>query len=931
MSVVTSAARKPGGLVFALSLIAVASAGCSELGPTKEQLLASANEHFAAEQYDKAEKDYREVLRLAPDDPIAVRKLGIIYHGQGQLPQAYPLLKKAAELHPNDLEVQIELGQSSLMMRELQPARDTALAILDKQPGDEQALVLLANTAIAPTDIEETRKLIEDLRQQDRNRPGYHLAIGTLDLRQTDLARAESEFKAALDLDPRSRAALAALGVVYESQNDLKAADKAFKQAADLSPLRSPMRLHYAGFKLRTGALDEARTILGEITAKYPDYLPARVYSMRIACSEHQDSEHQDDDCAAQVKDILARDPISYDALFQDGLVNLAKGNAATGDVTKAVREFEYLNDTYTPNPQVLYQLARSYLAFAKNTTLAVSRDAFETADTRVTEAVQIDPYFEPAVLLYGELKIRKGSAAAASDALTELIKARPQSTAQAYLMLASAYLVLQRQDQALRVYRQMTELFPQNPQPQFLIGSILLAQNQHAQARKEFEKSAEIAPDYLPPVEQLVELDIADRQYTAALDRVQKHIDKDPKTAQAWALRGKIYMAQRDFARAEQDLLKAIEIDPQLEPAYLLLARYYVAANKQHEAIAKLQAFVQQRKDVAALMQLATIQEQLKNYPAARDAYEQLLTVAANNFPTLNNLAVLYSDHFGQLDKAYDLAKKAREAAPSDPHSADTLGWILVKKGEYGSARPLLQESAVKQSGEPEVQFHLGIALYMLGEEGAARVALQKAVDANEVFPGKDEARARLALLLIDVEKAGAAVRTKLENYLRDRPNDPGALARLATLQERDGDEDRAIRTYEKLLAEDPFHAPALRELALLYGQNLKDDSNPADISKAYDLGTKARQTYPNDAEVARALGILSYRQGSYLKSIELLNDVAGKRNDDSVALFYLGEAFRQMKQWKDCTATLGRALDLKSLPEPLAEQAKRSLADCS
>ena len=47
-----------------------------------------------------------------------------------------------------------------------------------------------------------------------------------------------------------------------------------------------------------------------------------------------------------------------------------------------------------------------------------------------------------------------------------------------------------------------------------------------------------------------------------------------------------------------------------------------------------------------------------------------------------LNNLAVLYSDDLGQLDKAYDLAKKAREVAPNDPHIADTLGWILYKEG---------------------------------------------------------------------------------------------------------------------------------------------------------------------------------------------------------------------------------------------------------
>ena len=289
----------------------------------------------------------------------------------------------------------------------------------------------------------------------------------------------------------------------------------------------------------------------------------------------------------------------------------------------------------------------------------------------------------------------------------------------------------------------------------------------------------------------------------------MEKHIDKNPKLAQAWGLRGKIYLAQRDFTHAEADLLKAVELDPNLEPAYLLLAQLYVASNRQEEAIAKLSAFVEKNKTVQtvpALMQIAMIQEQRKNFTAARDAYEKLLSVAPNSPLALNNLAVIYSEHLGQLDKAYDLARKAKEAVPNEPHIADTLGWILFKKGDYGNALRLLQESAGKLPDLPEIQFHAGMAHYMLGEEGPARLALQKAVDAPSDFPGKDEARQRLALLAIQVGAANSGVRTELENYLRQRPNDPAALVRLAEIQQRDGAVDQAVKTYEKVVAENPL-----------------------------------------------------------------------------------------------------------------------------
>ena len=899
-------------LIFALCLAALANAGCSKDEPTKEQLVSRADAAFAAGQWDKAETDYRRALRLAPEDPAVLHQLGIIYADQGQIVQAYPLLKKSAELQPDDPEIQLKLGMILYLLRDYTQARDIASQVLEKQPGNDQALLLLADASRKPDDIEDARKLIQGPREKDQGRPSYHLALGALDLRQNEQARAEREFKAAVDLDPKSSDAYAALGSLYWSRNDLKEADQAFKTAVELAPLRSPMRLRYADFLLKTGANAEAKKILEETNQKHPDYLPPRVFLMKMACAERQD-----EDCAARVKNVLSQDSINYEALFQDGILNLAKG-----DAVGAIRHFEYLSNTYRQNPLVRYQLALAYLLYAKDAGDVKSRNAVDDAERSLNDAVNLEPRFDQAALLLSELKIRTGNSAAAVDLLVPLTKERPQ-IAQAQYLLASAYLAQQKSDQAAAVYRQMTELFPKDPQPSFLLGNVLLRQGQQAEARKAFEKSHEISPDYLPAVERLMDLDIATQQYAPAMDRVQKLIDKDPKLAQPWTLRAKIYLAQQNFVHAEPDLLKAIDLDPKLEPAYELLAQLYVASNRSEEAIAKLTAFVEQNKTVPALMQLAMINERLKHFDAARDAYEKLLTVAPNFPLALNNLAVLYSEHLGELDKAYDLAKRAK-AAVNEPHIADTLGWIFFKKGDYSDALPLLQEGAGKLPDLPEIQFHLGMAYYMLGDEGPARVALQKAVDARADFPAKDEARRRLTLLAIPAGTANAAVRTELENYLRESPSDPVALARLAEVQLREGAVDQAVKTYEKVVADNASYAPAMRQLALLYGQ-LSTDS-----PKAYELVTKARRAYPDDPVIAKTLGILNYRRGVYPRSEELLKEAAAKRKDDPEVLYYLGEVYRQLKQYTECKSTLERALTLNLSPG-LADDAKGALAECS
>ena len=323
--------------------------------------------------------------------------------------------------------------------------------------------------------------------------------------------------------------------------------------------------------------------------------------------------------------------------------------------------------------------------------------------------------------------------------------------------------------------------------------------------------------------------------------------------------------------------------------------------------------------------MQLALIQQNLMHFTEARDAYEKLLTVAPNSVLALNNLAVLYSEQPGQLDKAYELAKKAREVAPNDPNIADTLGWILFKRGQYRNALPLLQESAAKLPDQPNLQFHLGMAHYMLGEEEPARAALQKAADASADFPEKNEARQRLALLAIDPRTADSGARAELEKYLQERPNDPVALLRLAQVQERDGAVDQAIKTYEKIVAWRSAILHPLRDVSPYSTASVRPMT-----PKPLSLATKAREAYPDDPEIAKTLGILNYRRNYYPQSAELLKQAAAKRKDDPELLYYLGQTYHQLKQWDDCKGDTRTRLELEPFAN-LAAEAKSALADCS
>ena len=66
-------------------------------------------------------------------------------------------------------------------------------------------------------------------------------------------------------------------------------------------------------------------------------------------------------------------------------------------------------------------------------------------------------------------------------------------------------------------------------------------------------------------------------------------------------------------------------------------------------------------------------------------------------------------------------MAEQARQLQPDNAYIADTLGWILYRRGDYARALRLLGEAAEKLPTAAETQYHLGMTHYMMGEEGPA------------------------------------------------------------------------------------------------------------------------------------------------------------------------------------------------------------------
>lgn len=875
--------RSAGSCLLASLLVAFGLAvGCSK--ESKQQRhLASANAHLQAGDFDKAEIEYLNVLRLDRSNRIAVESLGKIFQEQGRYAEAYRFLSMAKAIAPTNLDTRLRLAATFLTAAGYKEAREEAAFVLSQAPAHDEALTLLVDASVTTNHLQDARLRLEKLRPQAGTHPGYHLAWGNLHLRQRDATNAEIAFRKALAADTNSAAAYLGIGNVLVLKGQLKEADAAFKIAADLSPLRSPLRVRYAEFKMVTGDFAGARQVLEDLEKKVPDYLPAL-----LQLAELELVQRNFDAAGALLKRVIARDPANLEAQRFGPRLSLARGEA-----DKALAGFEELAKRNPKNPLAHYQVAVA----------AVVNNDLPKAMASLTAATTLAPDYPDAVRLLAELNLRRGDTASAVSALQRLVRRYP-GLMEARFLLASAHRARGNLDEALAVYRNLARDYPTNPQPVLAVGLIQREQKKADDARASFERALGIRSGFLPALVQLLDLDVAEGKFDAAHRRVQAEIQSNPKAPEPLMLLARLYVAQTNHAQAEATLLKVAETNPNYFPAQTELAKLYVATKRERQALERLQAVVSKNtNDLMSWMLIATIQREATDYPAARDTYEKLLTLNPRFVPALNDLAWLYSEHLNDLTRAHDLALKAIQLQPGSPSTADTMGWVHFKRGDYGRALPLLLESAKSLPNEPEVKYHLGMTHYMMGEAAAARVALQNALELKSDFPGAEEAKRRLAVLAINPETVGAAQISDLEKRLRESPSDPIVLALLAGAYQRTGATDKAIDAYERSLQFSPKSVPMMVQLAQLYS------GWPDKAKAALDLLHKAHDLAPADAAISHSLGRLAWREGDHKWALSLLEECARKLASDPQLLFDLGMARYSMGQVEAGLAALRSA----------------------
>jgi tetratricopeptide (TPR) repeat protein len=268
-------------------------------------------------------------------------------------------------------------------------------------------------------------------------------------------------------------------------------------------------------------------------------------------------------------------------------------------------------------------------------------------------------------------------------------------------------------------------------------------------QAQLHLSRAFERHPGDFDVLEALGELDVRAGRAKAALQRLNQVIANRRVTVKALLLRARLLAEMGALERAEVDALRAFEASPKLPGAVDLLFAIYQAQGRLDEARRSFE-----EAEAAGVLHAGARQLLARLYlmdgdtAKAREMLEKVLEADATVTGAKNDLAFLLAADGVELDRALRLAKEAQRQLSEDPSTADTVGYVYLKKGLHAAALQQfryaieLAKNSAAHAINPSFHYHLGLTLREMGRDRQAARAFQKALEIDPDFQEAEDAR---------------------------------------------------------------------------------------------------------------------------------------------------------------------------------------------
>jgi len=217
--------------------------------------------------------------------------------------------------------------------------------------------------------------------------------------------------------------------------------------------------------------------------------------------------------------------------------------------------------------------------------------------------------------------------------------------------------------------------------------------------------KATRIIPDNFSVWQNILSLEAEMNRYDSLQLHAEQAIEYFPNQAPLYYFGGTAYLRKKNYTRAVQ---------------LLEMGKRYAQEDRLRSVFNG---------------QLGDAYNGLKNYPKSDLAYEEALTLDANNEHALNNYSYFLALRKEKLEKALQLSTRLLTLKPDNGTYLDTHGWVLFISGKYKDALKPLQRAAEIKNDATALE-HYGDVLFKLGDTDGAVVQWEKAAEKKNASP---------------------------------------------------------------------------------------------------------------------------------------------------------------------------------------------------
>jgi tetratricopeptide (TPR) repeat protein len=735
-------------------IILLSQSACSKSPDEKRaDYLMSADKYAAQDKYAEAAIQYQNALKIAPDDATTLIKLGELQLILQRHGDAFSSFMKASRIDSKNIKAHSNLATIYLLARKYDEASKEATIVLGLNPSDIHAKEILAQSLFLSGKKDEALILLNNLIAKDEAGEGMFIDAVQILYEMGNMDDALKLIDTGLKKFPSSAGIRMVSCQVYLAKNKPDIALKMAEDAYSISKEDINSGLFLAGFAAKNNMPERFASVMANMKKKYPDdYRIYQLLAEEAGRNKNIDNAIKFADKALELNYSEQNAILLSELYAQKGNIDsaidtlnkavtkfpssvslkivLARQLLVKNDADKALQIIDPLVKSMPENPDIAILAARIYMMRGEQ---EKARSFIEFAlkdkkDDPKLHAMLASIYFKSAeyrrALSEVEITHKEGSSS------VELLN----------IGVISA-LNLDQPDKALKFIQMLKKAAPSDWATIYSEITYFLYKKDSASAFRLAEKAIRTWPDKMEALTIYAQTG-SDTIGPAATIQGISSVCAKSKSSNCMLVLSVLYekAGMRNDALAK--IKGAIAQEPGRDDLYYALADFYTRNDMTDLAIAEFKdLLIKKPDDMKSATMLAILLNDSGDIVNAEKTYSYILDKDPSNRIAANNLAWILAERGRKtdLDKAMDLATKAKRSAPGNPSIADTLGYVYLKKDMVNNAKVQFLIALDKNPDDPAFNYHMAMALTKEGKKKEAALYLKTALKTKSFNERKD------------------------------------------------------------------------------------------------------------------------------------------------------------------------------------------------